>query len=102
MTVRIKFEVKGCVDMGYLARSFIIRRQNSKKGRKAVILELEVWPISKRLIGPLARFGLTRPGKIIITTRKVPVTYVRTTSAKFEVTKLRLVKRTGQVVTPKV
>ncbi|KAJ8041466.1 hypothetical protein HOLleu_12290 [Holothuria leucospilota] len=34
-----------------------------EKGQKAVILELEVWPISKKLIGPLARFAHNLVGK---------------------------------------
>ena len=32
-------------------------------GRKSVILELGVWPISKKLIGPLARFAHNLVGK---------------------------------------
>ncbi|KAJ8022500.1 hypothetical protein HOLleu_37411 [Holothuria leucospilota] len=34
-----------------------------EKGQKAVILELEVWPISEKLIGPLARFAHNLVGK---------------------------------------
>lgn len=61
VTVRIKFRITWIEVIWPVLPQCGVRI--TKKGRKAVFLELEVWLISKKLIGLLARFGLTRLGE---------------------------------------